>query len=34
MTGSVQGQVGQGFELPDLVEDVHAQGKRVGLGGL
>ena len=28
--GSVQGQVGWGFEQPDLVEGVPAQGRGVG----
>ena len=32
--GSVQGQVGQDFEQPDLVEGVPAQGRRVGLDDL
>ena len=30
LPGSVQDQLGQGFEQPDLVEDVPAQGKEVG----
>ena len=31
---SVLGQVGRGFEQPDLVEDVPAHGRGVGLGDL
>ena len=31
---SVQGQVGQGFEQPDLVEDVPAHSRGVGLDDL
>jgi len=30
--GSVQGQVGWGFEQIDLVEDVPVHGRGVGLG--
>jgi len=32
--GNIQGQVGRGFEQPDLVEDVPAHCGRVGLDGL
>jgi len=32
--GKVQGQIGQGSELPDLVEDVPAHCRGVGLDGL
>ena len=32
--GSVQGQVGQGFEQPGLVKDVPAHGRGVGLDDL
>jgi len=34
ITGSVQGQVGKGFEWPDLVKDVPAHGRWVGLDDL
>ena len=30
LPGSVQGQAGQGFEQPGLVEGVAAHGRRVG----
>jgi len=32
--GSIQGQVGWGSEQPDLVKDVPAQDRRVGLNDL
>jgi len=32
--GSVQDEVGQGFEQPDLVDDVLANSRGVGLDGL
>ena len=32
--GSVQGQVGWGFEQPGIVEDVPAHGRGVGLDDL
>jgi len=32
--GNIQGQVGQGPEQPDLVVDVSARGREVGLDGL
>jgi len=32
LPGSVQGQVGQGFEHPGLVESVPAHGRWVGTG--
>ena len=32
--GTIQGQVGQGSEKPDLVEDVPAHGRGVGLDDL
>ena len=32
--GNIQGQVGWGFEQPDLVEDVPAHSRRVGLDDL
>ena len=32
--GSVQGEVGRGFEKPDLVEAVPAHGRGVGLDDL
>ena len=34
LPGSVQGQVGQGSEQPDLVEAVHAHGRGVELDDL
>ena len=34
ITGSVQGQVGPGFEQPDLVKDVPAHGRGLGLDDL
>ena len=34
ITGSVQSQVGWGFGQADLVKDVRAHGRGVGLGGL
>ena len=32
--GTIQGQVGRGSEQPDLVEDVPAHGRGVGLDAL
>ena len=32
--GNIQGQVGRGSEKPDLVADVPAPGRWVGLNGL
>jgi len=32
LPGSVQGQVGWGFEQPGLVEGVHVHGRGVGIG--
>ena len=32
--GNIPGQVGRGSEQPDLVEDVPAHGRGVGLGDL
>lgn len=32
--GSIQGEVGEDFERPDLVEDVPAHSRGVGLGAL
>lgn len=34
ITESVQGEVGQGFEQPDLLKDVPAHGSGAGLGDL
>ena len=34
MPGNIQGQVGQGSEQPDLVEDVPAHGRELGLDDL
>jgi len=34
ITGRVQGQVGWGFEEPDLVKGLPAHSRGVGLGGL
>ena len=34
MAGNIQGQVGQASEQPDLVEDVPAHCRGVGLGDL
>jgi len=34
LPGSVQGQVGRGFEQPGLLEGVAAYGRAVGLDGL
>ena len=34
LPGSVQGQAGWGFEQPDLVKDVPAHDRRVGLDDL
>ena len=34
ITGNIPGQVGQGSEQPDLVEDVPAHGRGVGLDDL
>lgn len=32
--GIIQGQVGQGFEQPDLAEDISAYCRKIGLEGL